>query len=708
MPTDRLEVFIGPHGSHHGIGSPGYPVRELGQAMQLIRGRREPGQQAIIWVMPGTYRIPETLELGPEDSHTTIAGTGDGAVFDGSAELVGWEAVTLRGVEVWSAPAPARGFVSLYVDGARRPRPRYPRDRELWMESQAGLDPKGDFDGTLFDGSDRFIYADGDLPELADPTAVEVVVPHFWVQERMPIASIDRARRELVSSRHSILALRDDATKRYARYWLDNVGESFGQEPGEWYLDRTGSVSGASDARLLYRPLPGESIEGTVITVPGLAQFVRAVGDPEVGRAVRDIRIEGVTFRSAGFESMPAARAPFDVREDELLSTEVEFAAAVQGATEASGAIELTGSRDCVIVDVLIERVDGYAIHLGPGSRGTLVSGSVLRDLGAGGVRVGGARDAASELFCRANEVSDNRISDGGRVYPNAVALLFQHGSDNVIAHNDIHDFFYAGVSVGWVWDYVPSPSTNNLIAYNHIHDLGKRTLNDTGGIYLLGIAPGTIVRGNHIHDVHCRNYGGWGIYLDQGSSHVIVEDNVVHDCSHQAFHVNYGRENTVRHNLFAFGGESQVAVTKPEPHRAFTFEHNIVVGHGTPAFGGRQDARDIRNLVVDSDLNLFWDDAPVDGALFAGNGGYDPGMVWTLREPADEIWRAAGRDAHSVVADPGFVDVAARDFRVHPDGPAARLGIRVPDAALAGPRAEPHRTHPLRRRTLPDAVPGA
>ena len=703
MPTDRLEVYIGPHGSHHGIGSPGYPVRELGQAMRLVRRRRQPGQQAVIWVMPGEYRIPETLELGPDDSHTTIAATEDGAVFDGSAELSGWAEIELRGRRVWAAPAPDRRFVSLYANGERRARPRYPRGGELRIEEQAGLDVRGDFDGTLFDSADRFTFHEGDLPALADPTEVEVVVPHFWVQERMPIASIDARTRELVSSRHSIFALRDDATKQFARYWLDNVGEAFAEEPGEWYLDRTGAVSGRAEPTLLYAPLPGETLETTRISVPAIEQFVRVVGDPASGRPVRNIRIEGIVFRSAGFAEMPAARAPFGVREDELLPTDVDFAAAVQGATEASAAIHLEGARDCVLVGGGIERVDGYAIQLAAGSRGNLVSGMSLRDLGAGAVRAGGSAEPSSESFSRANEVSDNVMVAGGRLYPNAVAVLFQHGADNVIAHNDISDFFYTGISVGWVWDYVPSPSSGNLIVGNHLSHLGQGRLNDTGAIYLLGIAPGTIVRGNHIHDVRCRNYGGWGIYLDQGSSHVVVEDNVVYDCSHQAFHVNYGRENTVRNNIFAFGGESQVAVTKPEEHRAFSFQRNIVVGNGTPAFAGRQDHRDIRNLVVDSELNLFWDRRPVPGALFAANGGYADGMRWELREAMDGAWRAAGRDLRSVVADPGFADLDARDFSVAPGGPAEDLGIRVPDATTAGPRPEEQRTHALRRRTLQD-----
>src|SRR5690606_38011413 len=125
----------------------------------------------------------------------------------------------------------------LYVDGVAAPRPRYPREGFLRVEDQAGLDPAGSFVGTLFDGAASFRYAEGTIPELAQQSAVEVVVPHYWVQERMPIASIDRDSRMITSSLRSIFALRDDAAALFARYYLDNVAESFGEAPGEWYLD---------------------------------------------------------------------------------------------------------------------------------------------------------------------------------------------------------------------------------------------------------------------------------------------------------------------------------------------------------------------------------------------------------------------------------------------------------------------------------------
>jgi hypothetical protein len=707
VSTDRIEVYVAPDGSPYADGSHGYPANDLEHALALVRRRREPGQRAVIWMAGGEYRHLAPVSFTAADSFTSVVAV-DAAtppVLRGSERITGWRPVSINGVSAFAAPSPRTAARRLYVDGVAADRPRYPREGFLRVEEQAGLDPAGSFVGTLFDGAATFRFADGDIPELAQERSVEIVVPHYWVQERMPIASIDRETRTITSSLRSIFALRDDAAKLFARYSLDNVAESFGEVAGEWYLDATGELIGASGPHVLYLPEPGVDITDLDVRMPVVEAFVTL--DGTAAAPVREVRFEGIRFEDADFDAVPPAVPPFGVREDPQLPPSERYAADVQAASTVPAALRFEFARSCAVIGGGIERVGGYGVSLGPGTRGALLSGVEFRDLGAGAVRSGGGIDALAADSNRANEVSDCVIERGGQVYPNAVAVLFQHGSHNVIAHNEISDFLYSGISVGWMWDYLHSPSEGNRIEANHIHHLGQGLLNDMGGVYLLGIAPGTVVRGNHIHDVECANYGGWGIYLDEGSSHVVIEQNVVHDVSSQAYHQHYGREVIIRDNVWAFGRNGQVSITRPEDHVSFTFHRNIVVGDGMPAFVGYPDHRDIRNFGIDSDLNLFWDLAPLAGASRAANAaretGADGRVGFDIIERLDDEWTRLGHDRHSVTADPLFEDLAARDLRVRAGSPAEELGIRVPDVRGAGPRPDAERLHPLAAATRAD-----
>jgi hypothetical protein len=49
--------------------------------------------------------------------------------------------------------------------------------------------------------------------------------------------------------------------------------------------------------------------------------------------------------------------------------------------------------------------------------------------------------------------------------------------------------------------------------------------------------------------------------------------------------------------------------------------------------------------------------------------------------------WQAAGYDAHSVVADPLFVNPAEDDYRLKPDSPAFKLGFEAIDVERIGVR---------------------
>jgi hypothetical protein len=594
-------------------------------------------------------------------------------VLSGAVQVDGWRAGTLRGLPVWTADVSALlrahgPFRSLFVNGERRSRPRLPTEGYWRIESVPGRTLGGDHWKTLFDGSDAFVAAPGTVEPWRNLTDVEAVVLHFWIEERLPLAGFEPAARLVRVGRKTLMALVDETGDAFPRYWVENVLEALA--PGEWYLDRP-------SGRLHYAPRPGERPETTLVEVPVLTSLLRVEGEPESERFVEGLRFEGLAFEHAG---VPEAEP------------------AVQAAWTTPGTLVLRGARNVSIEDGRVGGVGGYAVEIGPGCRDVRVVGNEITDLGAGGVKVDGA-DAEGDPRLRTTgvAVTDNHVHAIGRVFPSAIGVLVRHAADVEVAHNHIHDTFYTAISAGWVWGYAPSVTKAIRIERNHIHDVGQGVLSDMGGVYTLGIQPGSVVRGNLIHGVKAAGYGGWAIYPDEGSSHLVIEDNVAFDTTGHVFHQHYGNENTVRNNAFAFGGEGVLALSRGPAHNggrgalAFTLERNILVSDGKPviATGLAGEGAEATGRPVLSDLNLFWDVSGVPVVLGDGRGAGKGGLrrVYDLAG-----WQALGLDRHSLAADPGFVDLPGRDLRLRPDSPALALGFRPIDLSDVGPRPRDRR----------------
>jgi parallel beta-helix repeat protein len=279
-------------------------------------------------------------------------------------------------------------------------------------------------------------------------------------------------------------------------------------------------------------------------------------------------------------------------------------------------------------------------------------------DLGAGGVRIGedNIRDNEDE---RTSHITfdNNIIGSGGHIFMCAVGFWIGHSSDNTVTHNDIGDFRYTGISVGWRWGYGDSLAKRNTISYNHVHHIGQGVLSDMGGIYTLGPSEGTVISNNVFHDIYAYTYGGWGLYTDEGSSGIVMENNLVYNTKTGGFHQHYGKGNVIRNNILAFSKFYQVQAARVEPHLSFTFERNIVFYDSGTLLGGPWT-----KIRVNMNNNCYWKTSGKK-VTFVG------------KSPAG--WKdKTGHDKDSIIADPLFADPQDFDFRLKPDSPVFRIGF--------------------------------
>jgi hypothetical protein len=331
------------------------------------------------------------------------------------------------------------------------------------------------------------------------------------------------------------------------------------------------------------------------------------------------------------------------------------------------------GARDCQLSACSVAHTGAWAVSLGAGCQRNTVSGCELADLGAGGIEIGeGAIREDPEAVAASNSVHHNWIVGGGRAQPAAVGVWIGQSHGNSVDHNEILDFYYTGISVGWTWGYGPSLAHHNSIARNHISKIGQGILSDMGGIYTLGVSPGTVLEGNSISEVESHDYGGWGLYTDEGSTGIVLEGNFVADVKSAGFHQHYGKENVIRRNVFLRGREAQIQRSRAEDHLSFTFEENLVAWSEGELLKGNFDGDGVR-----FDHNWY---------LHLGGGAF------TFAGRTLEAWRGLGRDQHSTIGAPPASGPESRAPRPLPFLTDALVPASIEDAGCARSAGEVER----------------
>ena len=532
------QFCVSPAGSDDNPGTEAKPFATIQRARSAVRRvNRQMSGDLVVVLRGGTYRLAETLTFDAEDSGTgghdvVYKGfPGETPVVSGGRAITGWQP---DAAGRWKARTDIGNFRQLYVNGERAIRARGP--------APAGI--------KLF-GADGFKTTQVAMADWRNPSDIELCFYVLWgplkawTHTRCKVQSIHREGIEAVIQMlqpHFTMARTKQGVVVELPANVENAFELL-DEPGEWYLDRQAGV-------VHYLPKPGQDMTKAEVIAPVVEKLVELRGT--LDRPVRNIRFEGITFADAGWLrtseiGLVDVQANF-INDPQKMQTSIKSLV----TTVHNEQIKAPSNIICHAVRAIhferctFTRLGSGGLDLEFGAQDNVVTGCRFLDISGTAIQVGDVLKSDHHpddprMIVRGNVIRNNVIHNIGVEYQGSVGIFAGYVSGTVIAHNEFFGLPYSGISVGWGWGeedagggaypqpffyQTPTPAQNNRIEHNHIHHV-MQVLNDGGGIYTLGNMPGTVVRGNHIHD----NPGiPGGIYLDEGSGFIEVTGNIVHE----------------------------------------------------------------------------------------------------------------------------------------------------------------------------------
>lgn len=662
-------IYVSTRGNDKWNGSEKKPVASLVRAQELARAYGRDTSVEIVFE-DGIYYLPGTVQFTGQDSKDYPATVTLRARHEGKAVISGGQQIRLdwkqEAGNIYVASVPAGMDIDqLYVAGLRQPMARFPNAQP---------------------GKQRNVYDTWGLDHQAQPNPeMDPLQPERIALWKNPEGGYVHAMHTaLWGDMHwEIKGKNEDGTLQLEGGWQNNrpsgmhplyrFVENIKEEldvPGEWYYDR-------SESKLYYMPLPEIDLDEAKVEIVRLKHLIEFNGTKE--NPVRGIHLQGLTFKHT-------ARTFMENKEQLLRSDWTMY---------RGGAIVFNGAEECSVENCEFDHLGGNTIFVNNYNRYLTVRGCYIHHSGANGIVFVGDPDMVrSPLFRYGNqnyETMDMTPGPWGDNYPQDCwvddCLITMTGRDEKqtapvqismsqrirVSHCSIYDVPRAGINInegtfgGHVIEFCDVFNTV-LETGDHgsFNSWGRDrfwtpdvvTISDQVALHpdmqYWDVLEPNVLRYNRWRCDH-----GWDVDLDDGSSFYRIYCNLL---LNGGLKMREGYDRVATNNIILNNSlHPHVWVRNSDD----VFKHNIVFTAYQPAV--------MNSALGESDR---WG-KELDYNLFATG------------QAAMRKFAAHGADAHSVSADPLFVNPGQGDFRVRPESPAFKIGFRNFDMTDFGVKSE-------------------
>ena len=707
----------------------------------------------------GTYHLPATVMFTAADSGSPALDIvyqnypGESPVLSGGVRVQNW---TNTGGNTWKTTLPAgtRYFQNLFYNGVRRLRPRlggylgtyYRIANTVYLKTAPPPAAAPDancpvyISGSGWECFDRFQYGKTDPivstwknlapaagnscgqpagnPALAGD--IELLVWEQFKTSKLRIGCVDSTNQIVYLTGPTGISQNKPTEVGFIagnRYLVENVLDQLTQ-PGQWFLDHS-----TTPWTLTYLANNGENPNNDAVVIPQLSQVLVA------------FNLQYVTFQGLAFEhdnyTLPATGHVSSELEPDIAAA-VSFQNS-QHITFDAGTVTQTSGSGLEFIPCINPSSPAYCVstNINAVVTGNRIENSAFYDIGAVGIRIGNPFQPADTdtNVPQLTTVQNNVVEGYGRTIPAAFGIGQGMGHDNLYTHNDVYDGYHCAISTSQSIASTTKPSgignANNIISFNHVYNLLQGIMNDGGSIRIDGgnavfTAAGNKILNNKIHDVtdassmDSNGYGGHGIYMDDHTGLVDVENNLVYRVSASGIYTPHGPTaakgaNTIKNNIVAFARLSIVDDSGPYSDGVTSLSPAFQVSNNLFYFDRSTDStgppfRAVAGCLYSAGIpftsflsfssNLYW---RTDGAFATDakafhvqpNPGEGPNApcsddrsTWTFYTFSG--WQGIGEDLQSVVQNPGFANPAypSDDFSLSRGSPGAGFVVFDPNQA--------------------------